>query len=183
DLLSFLKTMLPELKVLETYPLHGKRHNPELHVFSYKRDLHLKEEEEEFIKETESLLKGQEIVPFPTQPSPTLGNILTLLDLLEEKNDHYQILIKGQQDQDETEWIGDLLGFQNGAREGTLDLLNPPRMIKIDSILGIVNPQETLIKLILKRRDILQQPLPRKIFLKPHKQVEYSDGSVKDFPE
>lgn len=180
DLLSFLKTMLPELKVLETYSLNGKRHHPELHVFSYKRDLQLKKEEEDFIHESESQLQNKEKVLFSNQKPPTNGHILTLLDLLEEEKNHYQILI---QDQVNQEWVGDLSGYQNGAREGTIDLLNPPRMIKLESVLGLINPQDDLIKLIQKRRDKKLQPLPRKIFLKPLKQVEYSDGSILAIPE
>lgn len=177
DLIPFICDVLPELKLEAKYPLSTKRHHPDLHVFSFRRDIAHQELELNYIEKTLfDLKKSKEVLLGKKRLS--MAELIPLMDEL-EKSDDVQIIIEEERmDIGPTYWIGDILGFENGAKPGSLILCQPPRTISLESINGFFIPEGKIKELIELRKLSKQKPVPRKIFIRPELILELSDGSL-----
>lgn len=177
DLIPFLRDVLPELKLEATYPLTTKRHHPDLHVFSLRRNLDQQDAEIKFIEEKLLKLDKENEILFD-KDRLSMAQLIPLLDELEKKEDVQIIIEEEREDLGTTHWIGDILAFENGARPGSLILCQPPRTISLESIVGFFIPEGKMKELIEKRKVAKQKPVPRKIFIRPELILELSDGSL-----
>ena len=184
DLISNLKMFLPELKEIKKYKLTGLRHDPNLYVYSLICDHEIRFKQEALEKKALDAITRSN---FFSLEELTFREIVLLIDFLvdfpvdhlHERLDELQFLIK----EDRGEWVGTLKGFQHGALDNTLILNHPPRTISHAEMKGILHPKGRLKELIHQRRDALEKPFPRKIFLTPKKFVEFSDGHLESFSD
>ena len=70
-----------------------------------------------------------------------------------------------------------------GATPKTLETLYPPRIIKYDEIQGIIQADDKIKELQEKRlsKTMTENGLIRKIFIKPNKIIEFSNGHTQTF--
>ncbi len=171
DLLSYLESTHPYLKVVARIPLKSKRHHEEMVLYQFNPTKGHRIEKNAALKkiaETSGALRIE----------VTSEDSFWMLWKQFKNHNDLQILVEDNNGQ----WLADLKDSLFGIQPQTLETAHPYRIIKLEEIKAIIRPPTAWLEFIEKRRLQERGPLGemRKLFVSPFPQVEYSRGQKKE---
>jgi len=176
DLISYLRKSLP-LSLLKKHSLKGTRHNPYLHIFEISNLHSFRNAKKSLLKKAEKLLTKKAGLNLRALSE---GQTFLLFKGLEKNKENLQFVVREEENKT---WLASVEGWRHSITPGAIETQIPFRIVKIKQIDAVLIPQGEWLKIIkLRAQQCIDgfKPQIRKIILKPHAMLEFSNGNTED---